>query len=207
MPVAAPKEESKKPEAAQAAPAQQKPAEAKPAASAGEARDPKLTPEILAGVDALVKMEFDAQQAKATPEQRKAEEVYMEKYAKDAKFAAAENATYEKRFKDADVNKNGVLTMQEYKVFMKACIAADKATGKFVNEDEKQMEQYYLLVDKYNPQTQGIAFADMMGLTDVFMEKFEAYKAAHSKPAANAAPAQAAPAKAPAQAPADAKPA
>ena len=194
MPVAAPKEESKKPEAPAAAAQQQKPAQAPASTAGGAARDPKLTPEILAGVDALVKAEFDAQQAKATPEQRAAEMKYMEKYAKDTKFAAEENAAYEKKFKDADVNKNGVLTMVEYKAFMKACIAADKAQGRFANEDEKQMEQYYLLVDKYNPQTQGIAFADMMALTMVFMEKFEAYKAANTKPAANAAPAQAAPA-------------
>ena len=61
----------------------------------------------------------------------------------DPEYAANEMKKFEQKFHDADVNKNGVLTLAEYTAFMKREQAEGKERGNWEDERPEFIPEYY----------------------------------------------------------------
>ena len=135
-----------------------------------EALEPAaLSPELMERVVACARAGYQHWSDGCTAEHKQKGLDDHEKFKNDPNFGASELARVTAAWNAADANADGLLDLDEFKVYMASQRAHLESTGTFGGERPGSDEETYNIVNESNPATQGCTMAEYMGVMGHFM--------------------------------------
>ena len=129
----------------------------------------ELSPELNARVVACARASYSHWKAGCTPEQEAKGKADHEKFKSDPEHGAKEMARVQADWTAADANADGLLDLAEFKAYQASQRAHLEANGTYSGEREGGDEETYNICNDSNPATNGVSFAEYMGIMGIFM--------------------------------------
>ena len=129
--------------------------------------------EIIAAMDKFISESVDHCLASMTPEHMAAGERKMAEMQADPSVMQAAMATVTEDFNASDANQDGILTRDEYLVFVNKMNDRKKASGDWTDEREGVTEQIYdTVANKINTEREGISKEEWDAMVAVWFGKW-----------------------------------
>ena len=136
-----------------------------------------LSPELTARVQAITRSAYAHWAGNCTQEQKDKALADQEKFKTDPEHNAAKMAKFNDTWNSADANQDGLLDLAEFKVYMAATREHMANMGTFAGERPGGDEETYAVCNESNPDREGIALAEYMGVMGIMAVEMAKIKA------------------------------
>ena len=130
---------------------------------------PQLPEAVVASLSEMGAEGFEYWRTNSSDAQRAVGEEELRKMNEDPAFMEQTMAEITKCFSDADANSDGLLDLEEYKVFMASWQTLGKARGNFEDERPESVTKAYAAINQITPGAEGISMADFQVGMGVWM--------------------------------------
>ena len=153
--------------------------EARPTVNSAAANTNKgLSAELEAAINVRVADVYAHWKATCTPEMDAKDQEELQRVKIDAVYRMEKIQKLLSGFNEADVDRDHLLSLDEYKVWYQGTVEEQKAEGKFADERESQAVLNFAIMNQVNPDKDGIAIADFLKVMRVWSIEWQRLKAA-----------------------------